>query len=144
MSSGNKIIEAFRSKGYKATPQRIAIAQSVLKSKEHPSAEIVYEEVKRYHPTLSLSTVYNTLHILRDMNMVNELAFNDSIRYDPNTRLHINLVCDRCGKIIDLEDPGLEEILGRVSKKKGFIVKGNRLVVYGICRSCVKTGIKEQ
>jgi Fur family peroxide stress response transcriptional regulator len=140
MSSNKKIVEAFRKQGYRATPQRIAIARSVLRNKEHPSAEDVYEEVKRHFHTISLSTVYNTLHILRDMNMVNELAFNDSTRFDPNTSLHINLVCEACGNIIDLEDPGLEGLLGRISENMGFAVKGHRLDVYGICNKCIKTG----
>ena len=136
MASKNDVASSFRKKGYRATPQRIVIAQTVLKSKEHPTAEQVYDEVKREYPTISLSTVYNTLHILRDMNMVNELAFNDSIRFDPNTRIHINMVCENCGRIIDLLDNELLDIVVRISDKEGFSISGHRLDVYGKCRQC--------
>ena len=90
MNLGNKIIEVFRSKGYKATPQRIAIANTVLNSKKHPSAETIYEEVNQVYPTISLSTVYNTLHVLRDLDLVNELTFHDNTRYDPNIEIHVS------------------------------------------------------
>ena len=139
MNSGNKIIESFRSKGYKATPQRIAIANTVLNSKKHPTAETIYEEVKQFYPTLSISTVYNTLHVLRDLDLVSELAFIDNTRYDPNTEIHVNLVCERCQKITDLEDLELKEFIKRVEKKKGFTVTGYRLDIYGLCRNCMTT-----
>ena len=111
--------------------------RTLLNSKKHPSAETIYEEVKQVYPTLSMSTVYNTLHVLRDLNLVNELAFNDNTRYDPNTEIHVNLVCERCRKISDLEDLELKEFSKRVSKKKGFTVTGHRLDFYGLCRDCM-------
>jgi len=136
MSARDKIIEAFRTKGYRATSQRIAIADSVLNSKKHPSAEAIYEEVKQVFPTLSISTVYNTLHLLKDLNLVKELAFHDNTRYDPNTEIHVNLVCERCQEITDLEDPELEEYIKYATEKEGFTVTGYRLDVYGLCRDC--------
>ena len=105
---------------------------------EHPTAEQVYDEVKQRYPTLGLSTVYNTLHILRDMDMVNELAFSDSKRFDPNTRIHINFVCENCGRIIDLIDHELKDIVEQISDKKRFSISGHRLDIYGKCRHCSK------
>ena len=136
MSARDKIIEAFRTKGYRATSQRIAIADYVLNSKKHPSAETIYEEVKQVFPTLSISTVYNTIHLLKDLYLVNELAFHDNTRYDPNTEIHVNLVCERCQEITDLEDPELEEFIKYATERKGFTVTGYRLDVYGLCRNC--------
>ncbi len=136
MGARDKIIEAFRTKGYRATSQRIAIADSVLNSKKHPSAETIYEEVKQVFPTLSISTVYNTLHLLKDLKLVNELAFHDNTRYDPNTETHVNLVCERCQEITDLEDPELEEFIKYATEREGFTVTGYRLDVYGLCRDC--------
>jgi Fur family peroxide stress response transcriptional regulator len=137
MSSKNKVIEALRSRGYRATPQRITIANTVLSSKKHPSAETIYEKVKQVYPTLSMSTVYNTLHLLRDLDLVNELAFHDNIRYDPNTEIHLNLVCKKCQKITDLVDLELEEYIKRVTKKKEFTVTDHRLDIYGLCKECM-------
>ena len=65
-------IEALRSRGYKATPQRIAICRIALNSRAHPSAQQVHAEVKKIHPTVSLATVYKTLEVLRDLDLVQE------------------------------------------------------------------------
>jgi Fur family transcriptional regulator, peroxide stress response regulator len=68
-------ITALRSKGYKATPQRIAICRIAFNSRAHPSAQQVYDEVKRIHPTVTLATVYKTLEVLRDLDLVQEINF---------------------------------------------------------------------
>ena len=136
MDTNKRIVDAFRSSGYKATPQRIAIAQTVLRSKNHPSAETIHEEVLRLHPTVSLSTVYNTLHILREMNFLNELTFNGTTRYDPNVSLHVNMICLHCGKIIDVEEPSLEESINKIAERKGFKITGQRVDIYGVCKPC--------
>ena len=138
LDTNQRIVDALRKQGYKATPQRIAIAQTVLRSQNHPSAETIHAEVLRLHPTVSLSTVYNTLHILRDMNFLNELTLNGTTRYDPNVSLHINMICQHCGKVIDVEDPSLEESITNIAKKRGFKITGQRVDVYGICKPCQK------
>jgi Fur family peroxide stress response transcriptional regulator len=138
MGLDNKLVDIFRSNGFKATHQRIVITQTVLRSKNHPTAEEVFEQVQQIYPTLSLSTVYNTLNILKQMNLVNELAFNDTSRFDPNVRPHINLVCETCGKIVDVEDKNLEKVINRVSEEKGFSVSSHRIELFGQCKSCAR------
>jgi Fur family peroxide stress response transcriptional regulator len=143
MGPDEQIVEVFRSKGYKATPQRISVARSVLTSREHPSAESVYKEVKRVHPTISLSTVYNTLHVLKELNMVHELGLNCiGLRFDPNTKPHINMVCSRCGMVRDLEDPLFEEALERVEKRTGYKITVQTIELYGLCKRCIREGLK--
>lgn len=144
LNSDASIIEALRRNGYRATPQRIAISRLTLQHRSHPTAETIYNEVKEFHPTVSLSTVYNTLHIIKDLNMVQELAFNDDvIRFDPNIRPHLNIVCKRCGRIIDVEDKGLKEVIERAVKKVGFHPTGQRFDLYGICKKCMDKLKKE-
>lgn len=139
MDLDEKITEVLRNNGYKATPQRISVARCVLTSREHPTAEAVFNQVQLEHPTISLSTVYNTLHVLRELDMLQELGFNDNgVRYDPNTKPHINLVCRRCGHIIDVDEPMMEEVLSRVEKRLGFRRSGQRIDVYGYCSICHK------
>jgi len=136
MESKEKIIEAFRRNGFRATPQRIAIAQIVLSSKDHPTAEQVYELVRGRHPSISLSTVYNTLHVMRDVSMLQEFAIDNIHRYDPNTRMHVNLVCQNCGEIVDVEDETIDKEIDRISKRRGFTIIGHRFDIYGVCRRC--------
>jgi Fur family peroxide stress response transcriptional regulator len=136
MESQEKIIVSFRRHGFRATPQRIAIAQFVFNSKDHPTAEHVFDFVKRAYPSISLSTVYNTLNAMRDVNMVQELAFGNSHRYDPNTSIHVNLVCENCGDIIDIESKIIEEEVEKISKRRRVSITGQRLDIYGICQKC--------
>jgi len=63
--SDSSIIKALRGKGYKATPQRIAIGQFVLHNHAHPTAQRIYSEVKKVYPTVSLATIYKTVQILK-------------------------------------------------------------------------------
>ena len=135
--SDARIIQALRSKGYKATPQRIAICRFALSSKEHPSAQRVYEEVKKIHRTVSLATVYKTLQVLREIGLVQELSSQHSqTRFDPNVKLHINLVCLQCGTIADLDDPVGRELIRKTTDSVKFTVTEFHLDVYGICRKC--------
>ena len=136
MESNEKIIEAFRRNGFRATPQRIAIAHVVLNSKDHPTAEQVFDIINRTYPSISLSTVYNTLNTMRDVNMLQELAFGNNYRYDPNTSIHVNLVCLKCGDIIDVENETIEKEVEKISKRRRVSITGHRFDLYGICRKC--------
>ena len=135
--SDTSAIEALRSKGYKATPQRIAICRFVLNSRDHPSAQQVYDEVKKIHPTVSLATVYKTLAVLKDLNLIQELDLpQGQARFDSYMKPHINLICLRCGSIADLDDNSAIEIIRKVAAVAKFKPKGQRIDIFGICRKC--------
>jgi len=130
-------IEALRSKGYKATPQRIAICRFVLNSRDHPSAQRVYDEVKKIHPTVSLATVYKTLGVLKDLNLIQELDLpQGQARFDSYMKPHINLICLQCGHIVDLGDTTAIEITRKVAAAAKFEPRGQRIDVFGICGRC--------
>jgi Fur family peroxide stress response transcriptional regulator len=131
------IIQALRKKGYKATPQRIAICRFAISSREHPSVQRIHKEVKEIHPTVSLATVYKTLQILTEIGLIQELDFPKSqARFDSYVEPHMNLVCLRCSKIRDVDDPAAREIVARVATTAEFTWTGQRLDVYGICKTC--------
>ena len=130
-------IEALRSKGFKATPQRIAICRIALNSRAHPSAQQVYNEVKKIHPTVSLATVYKTLEVLKELNLVQEINFpTGQARFDSYMTPHINLVCLKCGSITDLDDTTLIEVIAKVTLSTKFKPTGQRVDIYGICQKC--------
>jgi Fur family peroxide stress response transcriptional regulator len=140
VSSDASIIEALRKKGYKATSQRIAICRFALRSRDHPSAQRIYKEVKPLHPTVSLATVYKTLHVLKDLRLVQELAFAESeTRFDSYMEPHANLVCRGCGNISDVDDPVTREMIARVVSRAKFTLRGQRLDIYGICERCSRS-----
>ena len=102
MDTNQRIVDALRNRGYKATPQRIAIAQTVLRSKNHPSAETIHEEVLRLHPTVSLSTVYNTLRAFCEAGVLQEITVDGSKSYfDTNTHDHPHFFWEDEGRLSD-------------------------------------------
>jgi Fur family peroxide stress response transcriptional regulator len=140
LKSDASAIEALRSKGYKATPQRIAICRIALNSRVHPSAQQVYNEVKKIHPTVSLATVYKTLEVLRDLDLVQEINFpKGQARFDSYMNPHINLICSKCGNIADLDDVTVKEITRKVAAATKFKPTGQRMDIYGICQKCSGT-----
>ena len=140
VNSDASAIEALRSKGYKATPQRIAICRVVLNKRTHPSAQQVYTEVRKTNPTVTLATVYKTLEVLRDLNLVQEINFPEGqARFDSCMKAHINLVCLKCGSIVDLDDTIVMEIASKVTASTKFKPAGQRTDVYGTCQKCSST-----
>ena len=139
--SDASIIEALRRKGYKATPQRIAICRFALNSRDHPSVQRIYGEVKKAHPTVSLATVYKTIQILKELGQIQELNFPEGqTRFDSYMKPHINLVCLRCGNIRDLDNLTAGEIVRKVAASAKFTVTGHRLDLYGFCEKCKRKG----
>jgi Fe2+ or Zn2+ uptake regulation protein len=132
-----QIIARFHEKGYKATSQRIAICKYALSSKDHPTTEKVYMQVKRKHPTLSRATVYHTLHLLTDIGLLQEMELNDGItRYDPKTSPHINIICKNCGTVEDYEAEDVGRFWSHIVDGLGFEPMGQRLDVYRFCDKC--------
>jgi Fur family peroxide stress response transcriptional regulator len=138
-SSDEFIINALRRKGYKATSQRVSICRFALSSREHPNAKRIYMEVKKEHPTVSLATVYKTLQVLKELRLVQELAFaNSDSRFDSYMKPHLNIVCLRCGTINDVDDRIARDTIARASATARFTVTDQRLDIYGICEKCRK------
>ena len=131
------IVEGLRRKGYKATPQRIAICRFVLRSRDHPTAQEIYREVRHAYPTVSLATVYKTLDVLSELRLVQELRFeHGKTKFDSYVEPHVNLVCRRCGNVSDLEHRLAREMVARVAATARFTPTDQRLDVYGLCQRC--------
>jgi len=126
-----------RSNGYKVTPQRLEICELILSSKEHPTADQIYQKVKEKFPTISSATVYQTLHLLRGLGLLQELGlYGMSTRYDPNISPHINVICPKCGKIFDYETEDIKKLWNQIVSNIGFNPIGQRLDIYAYCERC--------
>ncbi|HET7559445.1 MAG TPA: Fur family transcriptional regulator [Limnochordia bacterium] len=137
-------LETFRSRlaerGYRSTPQRVAIYRLLAHDKSHPTAEDVHRRLLRSFPTVSLATVYNTLELFVELGLAVPLGFEGERRhYDGNPQAHVNLRCRRCGRIQDLDESGLEAIARRVAERSGFELIGQRHEFYGLCPECRST-----
>src|SRR5260221_10489438 len=86
------------------TPQRLAIVRAFVDDETHPTAQQIFDRLKRTMPTMSFATVYNTLAALESAGVCRVLRVNDdgSARFDPNVDAHDHAICDRCGAVRDL------------------------------------------
>ncbi|HWO93245.1 MAG TPA: Fur family transcriptional regulator [Dehalococcoidia bacterium] len=132
------LIETFKHLGIRVTAQRLAVARVLADSKDHPTAQDVFERVRQHLPHISLATVYNTVAVLENKGLVQALVFADGKRYDTNIMSHANLVCVECGRIVDVDDEDgvVARLRDKVEAASGFDVIGQRLDFYGACSEC--------
>ena len=137
MMTKELIIAQLREKGLKITPQRLAIIDVLIEQGNfHPGARLLYNEAKMKKKSLSLSTTYATLNEFSRHGIIKTLQFDKmEDRYDGNLEEHINLICERCKKILDYNVP-IPIDPKRVAKKTGFLITDARLEYYGLCREC--------
>lgn len=133
------MINALKDAGHRITPQRRMICRLLAGSDEHPSAQMIFEEIRRTDETLSLATVYNTLEALSSLGIINilgEMWNGDAIRYDADTSPHVNLACVRCHRILDVPSENIQNLVEEVEHNSGFTLLGARLLYYGVCPEC--------
>jgi Fur family transcriptional regulator, peroxide stress response regulator len=137
MMTKESMISQMRKKGLKITPQRLAIIDVLIElGDSHPGASLIYKKAKKKKKSLSLSTTYATLNEFSRHGIIKTLQFDKmEDRYDGNLEEHINLICERCRKILDYNVP-LTVDPKRVVKKTGFSITDTRLEYYGFCREC--------
>lgn len=140
--SSNQLKEALdtlKVSGVRITPQRHAILEYLINSMAHPTADEIYKALEGKFPNMSVATVYNNLRVFKDVGLVKELTYGDSSsRFDFTTHDHYHAICESCGKIVDFQYPGLDEVEQFASHVTGFKVSHHRLEVYGLCPDCAK------
>ncbi len=132
------MIGTLKASDCRITPQRYAVLKVLAHSHDHPSAETIHAELINHYPTMSLATVYKTIHLLKREGEILELEFSDlGNRYDGNKPYpHPHVICTKCGKIIDPSQLNLDEITSKMMEETGFKILTHRLDFYGICPDC--------
>ena len=121
------------------TPQRTAIYEELLESKDHPCAEDVYDRVKKILPGISLDTVYRTLTSFADMGVVHVVeGYSESKRYDPDISMHHHFRCQRCNKIVDFSNKDYDNLKVPREFRKKFNVSKVKVILEGMCEKCAK------
>lgn len=122
----------------RSTKQRELILKTLRNTKSHPTADWIYEEVKKEIPNISLGTIYRNLNTLKEMGEILELSYGSKYsRYDGNPQNHYHFVCVDCGNVYDIEgcpvQMGLDE---KVAEENDVEVYYHRMEFYGLCSSC--------
>jgi Fur family peroxide stress response transcriptional regulator len=137
ITSREEIAETIRKSGHRATSQRIIVYEALWKAGSHPNVSDIHKYASRTDPTISLATVYKNLQLFSEIGLVREMGFRDgSTRYDPDVDFHINLVCNKCGRIEDFDCISLEEIAPNLNQKADFEVQSHNFEVRGLCSRC--------
>jgi Fur family transcriptional regulator, peroxide stress response regulator len=125
----------------KKSKQREAIIRIIKNTSSHPSAEWIYEQVKKEIPNIGLATVYRNLRLLKQSGELRELhPSTDTARYDGCIDSHYHFYCDRCGKVLDLDEPVDTAVEARITEKTGLEITHHNLILNGLCIECQKLG----
>jgi Fur family peroxide stress response transcriptional regulator len=118
---------------------RDIILRIIMNTTTHPSADWVYEQVRKEIPNISMGTVYRNLKLLSRDGEIKELDIpGSSSHFDGNLRDHYHFRCEKCGKIFDLDEKVNYTMEHRVARKTGFEVKSHYLEFIGLCLDCKK------
>lgn len=125
--------------GLRITPQRCAVYRELMKSKEHPTAEQMFQTVKKEFPNISYDTVNRTLLTLEGIGLVDVVSTQGGPRrFDPVTDNHHHFHCVNCGKIIDFYSDEYDNLDVPDSIRDDFTVFTKRVVLNGLCEHCLK------
>ena len=128
--------EALRATGKRLTRARRLILDVVRASEAHPSAAMVYRDVRRRLPRVSLATVYRNLRMLAAEGLLTERADTAGMRFDGNTADHDHFTCVTCGRIYDVPAAGAHLAVALAPVPAGFDVLSRRTEFYGRCGRC--------
>lgn len=133
------VLEQLKQKQIRLTEPRKAVLQYMIAAKHHPSAEQVYRDLVTVLPGMSLATVYNNLRVLVEEGFVSEVKVtNDNTTYfDFLGHEHLNVVCEKCGKIADFMDADLSIFKKEAEEKTGYRVTREQFLLYGVCPECL-------
>jgi Fe2+ or Zn2+ uptake regulation protein len=126
-----RITKALRDAGHRVTLPRLMVHRHVAATPQHVTAEDIRAEL----PSLSLGTVYSTLDLFEELGLVRRVStLEGAAVYDSRPDLHAHAVCRRCGKLFDLDQPGMPQ----TAAPAGFRVERVELQLVGVCAGCAQ------
>jgi Fur family ferric uptake transcriptional regulator len=127
-------------KGLRSTSQRRLIIDTFFEGAPHMTIEDLLAEVRTRDKGIGYATVYRTLKLLAECGVASERRFGDGLsRYelaDEATTHHDHLICVQCGKIIEFEEPRIEELQDEIATRYGFEISSHKHEMYGTCSDC--------
>lgn len=138
----DKIVNKLKGAGYKVTTPRKQIIDYMINHHTHPTVEMIHHDLN----SLPISTIYNTLELLVNMQLVIEIdsTTDDKTHYDYFGKPHYHVVCTNCGKITDADNFDFSKLPESAHKATAYAVTGVGIEVYGLCPDCQKKGAKKE
>lgn len=132
------LMDSVRQHGLRITRQRGIILQALCELEGHASAEEVYDRVTLHRRDVDLSTVYRTLETLHDLEIVSQTDLGHGCtEYEiVGEQPHHHLVCQHCGRMIELDDAYLASVVESIRQDFGFVPTSSHFAIFGICRAC--------
>ncbi len=127
--------------GLKMTPQRKLILSTFMDIEDHVSAEELYALVKQADRAIGQATVYRTVKLLANSGLADAVDFGDGMtRYEPHfgQAHHDHLICESCGKNVEVMDPDIERLQEKVAQRYGFTLARHKMYLFGLCEECRK------
>lgn len=125
-------IRLLESKGIKPSLQRIMVMKYLYEHRTHPTVDEIYNNLHETMPTLSKTTIYNTLTLFEKAGAIQAITIdNNNLRFDADINVHAHFRCKRCNRIFDLEIDNIE-----ASIPSGFRVDESHVYFMGICNNC--------
>jgi Fur family transcriptional regulator, peroxide stress response regulator len=128
--------------GIRPSVQRVAVYSYLCEKRNHPTVETVYDALSPSYPTLSRTTIYNTLKLFEEKHLVQSIQIeDDKLRYDADMSQHLHFKCEKCGHIFDIfDDRELPLFTAQCNK---LLPAGSKILkvqtnIWGICADCGK------
>ena len=119
--------------GLRLTDQRRAVVSVLEQASDHPNIQDLYERASQVDPNLSIATVYRTVKLLEELDILTKLEFGDGVaRYEITDKNHHDHLIDlKTGKVIEFYDEEIERLQKKQAQKLGYRLIGHRLELYG-------------
>lgn len=128
--------EHLTDKGYRLTRQRELVLELLHTSARHADANLLYEQMRKQMPHVSLGTIYRTLNVLAAAGLICELHCGEQARYDGNVQEHYHVMCTCCGAVEDVDVGCLKRLEDRAAELSGYRIEDHHLSFYGLCAKC--------
>lgn len=138
--ASQKLYSRMRQEGYKITGPRKRIIETLLENQsKHYTIEELYDEINQKRPSIGLATVYRTVNTLCELEILAKLELADGYdRYElkDDAHHHHHLICENCGRVIEVREDFLDELEEKIERTYQFQVLGHMLKFYGLCGTC--------
>lgn len=140
MQTNETIVQNLRERGYRLTPQRLAILQLLEEASGHLSPGEIYEQAVRRMPGLTEATVYRTLDFLARHGLALVAHIGDGrLVYESARHNHHHLICKDCGETVEIEHDLLEALATKFRERTGFTIDVCHVTFFGHCPGCAET-----